>query len=183
MAEIVSGVVQKQLGANAQGMEKQMTQQSQNGQSFENVLQNGSQQNAGNQFQTNQIGNPQLETMRLDLINRYQNLPNGVPGISAVMPEFLDTKTRFTSFKDIFNKAFKVVGNTPEANTVQGRFTQLEGEWGRLDGLMRSGKDFSQGELLGIQAQLYQVSQHVDVLSKIVDQMTSGVKTVLNTNV
>ena len=48
---------------------------------------------------------------------------------------------------------------------------------------MRSDKDLSSGELLGLQARLYQVSQHIDVMSKVVDQMTSGIKTILNTNV
>lgn len=185
MAEVISGVLQKQMGGNTAGMENQTAQQSQNGRSFENVLQNGNGQTAETQAanQINGISNPKLETMRLDLINRYQNLPNGVPKVSAVFPEFIDTKTRMSSFRNMLNKAVGSTGNTPQATNVQGRFSQVENEWLQLENIMRSDKELSQGELLGLQARLYQVSQHVDVLSKVVDQMTSGVKTILNTNV
>lgn len=184
MAEAISGVLQKQLGGNSPGMEKQ-AQQSQNGRSFENVLQNGNNQadatQSGNQI--NGISNPKLETMRLDLINRYQNLPNGVPKVSAIFPEFIDTKTRMSNFRLMLNKAVGSTGNSPQGTNIQGRFSQVENEWLQLENIMRSDKELSQGELLGLQARLYQVSQHVDVLSKVVDQMTSGVKTILNTNV
>jgi hypothetical protein len=37
--------------------------------------------------------------------------------------------------------------------------------------------------LLGLQARLYQVAQHVEVVSKVIDQVTGGVKTILNTNI
>jgi hypothetical protein len=39
------------------------------------------------------------------------------------------------------------------------------------------------GELLGLQARLYQVSQQVEVMSKVIDQVTGGIKTILNTTV
>lgn len=185
MAEIISSMLQKQMGRNSLGMEKQ-AQQSQNQRSFENVLQqNGNQQTAGTQpaGQTNGISNPKLESMRLDLIDRYQNLPNGTPKVSAIFPEFIDTKTRMSNFRSMLNKAVGATGETPQATNVQGRFSQVESEWYKLENIMRSDKEMSQGELLGLQARLYQVSQHVDVLSKVVDQMTSGVKTILNTNV
>lgn len=184
MAEVISGVLQKQMSGNGLGMEKQ-AQQSQNGRSFENVLQNGNTQTSETQSaaQINGTSNPKLETMRLDLMNRYQNLPNGVPKISAIFPEFIDTKTRMTNFRAMLNKAVSSTGNSQQSTTVQGRFSQVENEWLQLENIMRSDKEMSQGELLGLQARLYQVSQHVDVLSKVVDQMTSGVKTILNTNV
>jgi hypothetical protein len=37
--------------------------------------------------------------------------------------------------------------------------------------------------LLGVQVQLYQMMSNVEMLSKVVDQMTSGVKTILQTQV
>lgn len=187
MGDLVNSVLQKQFGGNAQGTEKQL-QQSQNGRSFENVLQKNNPQTSGAETQTaNQVGrinDPKLESMRVDLINRYQNLPEGAPKVTAIFPEYLDTKTRMSSFRDILNKAVDSVGsNSPQATNVQGRFSQVEDEWLKLENVMRSDKELSQGEMLGLQARLYQVSQHVDVLSKVVDQMSSGVKTILNTNV
>lgn len=192
MADIVSGILQKQMGGNGQGLEKQLLQQSPTGgRSFESHLQQKSGQSAPNieaqtpnkTNQINRVGDSKLEPMRVDLMQRYQNLPEGAPKVSAVFPEYLDTKTRMSAFKDILNKAIGSNGNAPQATDVKGRFSQVENEWKNIDTLMRSDKEMSQGELLGLQARLYQVSQHIDVLSKVVDQMTGGIKTILNTNV
>lgn len=183
MSEAISGLLQKQLSGNTAGMENQNARQSQNGRSFESYLQNGQPPDNQTANQISGISDPKLETMRLDLINRYQNLPNGAPKVSAVFPEFIDTKTRMSSFREMLNKAVAGTGNTRQSANIQGRFSQVESEWVQLEKIMHSDKEMSQGELLGLQARLYQVSQHVDVLSKVVDQMTSGVKTILNTNV
>jgi hypothetical protein len=71
----------------------------------------------------------------------------------------------------------------PSGTDLRGRFGQIETEWNQVEAIMRSNKDLSTSELLGLQARLYQVTQHVEVLSKVVDQVTGGVKTILNTNV
>lgn len=187
MSDAVSGVVQKQLNSNLTQMNQQNSQQTQTGKSFENILQNGSRQTA--EPQTNQTGpnitdDKKLDAMRLDLINRYQNLPQGVPTVSAVLPEFLNTKTSMGGFKKILNDALNSgLNNSSQGKGVLGKFTDVETEFKALDSIMRSEKNLSQGELLSVQARLYQVSQHIDVLSKVVDQMTGGIKTVLNTNV
>lgn len=186
MGDLVAGVIQKQLGGNIQGTEKQQQlQQSQNGRTFESVLrQTSGETNAEAQApnQTGKINDPKLENMRVDLMQRYQQLPEGVPKATAIFPEFLDTKTRMSAFREALNKAVGSTGST-EGKGIQGRFAQTENEWFKIENLMNSDKELSQGELLGLQARLYQVSQHIDVLSKVVDQMTSGVKTILNTNV
>lgn len=189
MSDLIGGILQKQLGGGAAGMEKQQqAQQSQNGgRSFENHLQKNDaqpQNSIGAENQSvNRVGDPKLESMRVDLISRYQNLPDGVPKVSAVMPEFLNTKTRMSAFNNILNQAISDSGGSKQATDIKGRFTQVEGEWAKLDGIMRSDKELTQGELLGLQARMYQVSQHIDVLSKVVDQMSSGVKMILNTSV
>lgn len=187
MGDLVSGVVQKQLSSNTPGMEKQVLQQSQNNRSFENILQNGNQQTtetqSGQSSSQNITDDKKLDAMRLDLIERYNSLPEGVPKTTAIFPEFLDTKTRMSSFRDILNNAIGSATKSPQGTDLQGRFSNVENEWMQLEKYMRSDKELSQGELLGLQARLYQVSQHIDVLSKVVDQMTGGVKTVLNTNV
>lgn len=189
MGDAVSGIVQKQLGSNTPGMEKQLLQQSPNGRSFENILQNGTQQTTQSQNaqsvsgENNITNDKKLNGMRLDLMERYNNLPEGVPKTTAVLPEFLDVKTRMSSFRDILNNAIGSATKSPQGTDIKGKFSTVENEWFQLETVMRSDKNMSQGELLGLQARLYQVSQHIDVLSKVVDQMTSGVKTVLNTNV
>lgn len=189
MAEAVSAIIQKQFGANTPGAEKQFAQQTQTGgRTFENVLQNGNQASAETQTPQQQpvsniTDDKKLDAMRRDLIERYDNLPSGVPSVSAVFPEFLNTKTSMSGFKKLLNEAMNGGLNGAQSKDVMGRFTSVEQEVNNLDALMRSEKNLSQGELLGLQARLYQVSQHIEVLSKVVDQMTGGVKTILNTNV
>ncbi len=66
---------------------------------------------------------------------------------------------------------------------MSGQFTQVESEFKQVESIMKSDKNLSPGELLALQARLYQVSQHIEVMSKVVDQMAGGIKTILNTNV
>lgn len=188
MGDIVGGILQKQLGGGAGGAERQLQQSQNGGRSFESVLQQGNGQTTPNAEtqgapRAGKIEDPRMDAMRVDLMQRYQQLPPGAPKVSAIFPEFLDTKTRMSSFRSLLDKAIDNVGESQRATDVKGRFSQVENEWLQLENIMRSDKELSQGELLGLQARLYQVSQHIDVLSKVVDQMTSGVKTILNTNV
>jgi hypothetical protein len=179
----VSGIIQKQFNSDLQQSGKNVSQQTTGGgRSFENILQNGGNQ-ANTPTENSITSDKKLDGMRLDLIERYNNLPDGAPKVSAVFPEYLNTKTNMSAFKNILNEALNSGLNKNQSKDVLGKFTNVEKEVGELDALMRSDKNLSQGELLGLQARLYQVSQHIDVLSKVVDQMTGGVKTILNTNV
>ncbi|NTX12574.1 ATP-dependent helicase HrpB [Myxococcus sp. CA056] len=56
----------------------------------------------------------------------------------------------------------------------------------RLDhilALAESGRDFTPGELLSLQAQVYRASQELDLAGKVVEKATGGVKQVLQTQV
>lgn len=181
MSEFVTGIVQTQLEVEGTGAKQQLTPNTQNGRSFENVLQENGSPDLGEP--TTRLEDPKLESRRQELIERYQNLPEGVPKLTAILPDYLDTKAKFSDFRSYLNEAVKSVGSMPKGSGVQGTFSAVEEKWMNLTGVMQSGKDLSQGELLALQAGLYQVSQHIEVLSKVVDQMTSGVKTVLNTNI
>lgn len=184
MSEFVTGIVQTQVEMQGAGAEKQAVQQTQKGRSFESVLQKeGSQTTSDSDKTVSQLSDPKLEAGRQDLMERYQNLPEGVPKVSSIFPEYLDTKTKITDFRSYLNKAKESIGGIPNGSSIQGTFSGVESEWKNLTSIMESKKDLSQGELLALQAGLYQVSQHIEVLSKVVDQMTNGVKTVLNTNI
>ena len=129
-----------------------------------------------------QISGAQLERMRLDLVQRLDRLPEGAGKTSALLPELIDSRTRL----GLLRKAVSgVSGNGSGVGTtdLRGKLMQVETEWKQLDGIMRSDKNLSTGELLGLQARLYQVSQHIEVMSKVVDQVTGGIRTILNTNI
>ena len=80
--------------------------------------------------------------------------------------------------------AYSQIPNTNKVTKdLGGKFIQVENEYKGVEAIMRSNSNLTPGELLALQARLYQVSQHIEVMSKVVDQMAGGIKTVLNTNV
>lgn len=185
MADPVSGIVQGNLSQQLEGQRFQQ-QQGAAGRSFESVLrqQEGDGSGAAGGPQQTQappsVSGAKIEQMRLDLMERVNKLPPGSPNVNALLPELLDSRTRLGMLRDVISKSNAPGSAGPD---LRGRFGQIETEWNQVESIMRSNKDLSTTELLGLQARLYQVTQHVEVLSKVVDQVTGGVKTILNTNV
>ena len=184
MADPVSGVVQGNLSQQLEGQRLQQ-QQGAGGRSFQDVLRQ--QEGAGGQAPAPPeaaapapVSGAKIEQMRIDLMERVGRLPPGSPAVNALLPELLDSRTRLGMLRDVMSKS-NAPGSTQ--TDLRGRFGQIETEWNNVESIMRSNKDLSTTELLGLQARLYQVTQHVEVLSKVVDQVTGGVKTILNTNV
>lgn len=181
MSDPISGVA----GGAAQHMHNAAKQQTDaGGRSFESVLQQdgGAQQTPGGQVSQAPASQlPQVpEQARLDLLQRVGSLPPGASNVMALLPELLNPRIRMNMLQQAMNGA----GNTPRAEDLRGQLSKLEGDWGQMDQFMKTFKgDMSQGELLLWQQRLYQVTQHVEVLSKVVDQATGGIKTILNTNV
>jgi hypothetical protein len=144
--------------------------------SFENVLRGGQADQKAQQAAPPADG--RLEQMRAELMQRLAQLPQS-DAANALLPELIDSRTRMKLLRDVVSR----LDSGSASTNIKGRFTQVENEWFELEKVLRSGQDLSQGELLSLQARLYQVSQHIEVLSKVVDQITSGVKTILHTNV
>lgn len=185
MSDPVSGIVNRVASQTLNGAGQQPTPQQNGtggGRSFESVLQNGNNPSGATRdpLATPQISGARLEQMRVDLTRRLDQLPPGQSNLSALLPELLDTRSRMGLLRDAINGA----GRTqPGGMDLRGRLGQLEANWQGIEQTMRSSRDLSSGELLSLQARLYQVSQHIEVMSKVVDQMTGGIKTILNTNV
>jgi hypothetical protein len=153
--------------------------------SFQAVLQDGNTrprtvQDAGTgEKKTEGVSGAGLEQLRAELAQRLDRIPANDKSLDKIWPELMRTHTRLGMLRE----AMKGVDQTPTGTNLKGVFGRVESEWFNLEQIMRSDKDLSSGELLGLQARLYQVSQHIDVMSKVVDQMTGGIKTILNTNV
>ncbi|HLM02590.1 MAG TPA: hypothetical protein VK400_16170 [Pyrinomonadaceae bacterium] len=200
MSEFTSGIV-SQIFRQTLENQTQKQQQPQTGgkRTFESYMQEmqESQQQSGQQTNQTERTSPtgatttqsrtsgvemqsKLEQMQAELAQRFGQNPADKSKINMMLPELLDSKTRLGMLKEAYGK----VGNTSRATgDFAGRFTQVENEFKQVEAIMRSDKNLSPGELLALQARLYQVSQHIEVLSKVVDQMAGGIKTVLNTNV
>jgi hypothetical protein len=126
------------------------------------------------------VSGAKLEQMRLDLIQKNKEiLPPDTTTMSDILPDLLNNKSRL----GLLRQAMSEVNNPQGRTEVLGRLSQIEKESNAIEAIMKSNKDLSPGELLGLQARMYQVSQHIEVMSKVVDQMTSGIKMILNTNV
>jgi hypothetical protein len=121
-----------------------------------------------------------LDQMEAELADRFKQQNQDQTKINKMLPDLLDSKSRLGMLKEAYSK----IGDTSKVtNDLSGRFTQVESEYKQVEAIMNSDKNLSSGELLALQARLYQVGQHIEVMSKVVDQMAGGIKTVLNTNV
>ena len=190
MSDIISGLVSQALQQTLQNPVAKQQQQpvSSEKKSFESYLQKQGQTGG----ETNTIQNPQtqttsgtemtkkLEDLQTELSHKI-NQPNVDQNkYNQMLPEWMTTQTRMGMLKDAY-------GNIPKTskvtNDLGGKFIQIENEYKGVEAIMTSSKNLSPGELLALQARLYQVSQHIEVMSKVVDQMAGGIKTVLNTNI
>jgi|SRR5215213_2671699 len=196
MSEITSGIVSQIFQQTLENQTQKQQQPTNGKRSFESYLQQT--QETQQSGQTNQTEpttqtppttqtttsgvemQSKLDQMQADLAQRFGQNPADKSKVNMMLPELLDSKTRLGMLKEAYSK----VGSTSKAtNDLSGRFTQIESEYKQVESIMRSDKNLSPGELLALQARLYQVSQHIEVMSKVVDQMAGGIKTVLNTNV
>lgn len=161
--------------------------------SFQEVMESGNNQQSPNSTSTvqsvGQIDNQSstgvsgagLEQKRVQLEQNITQLgpnPNETNPLN-VLSEMLHSKTRI----GVLREAAQGIQKAPNGTQIMSRITQVENEYNSIEAMMKSNKELSQGELLGLQARLYQVSQHIEVMSKVVDQLTGGIKTVLNTNI
>ena len=192
MSDMISGVAGQLF---QQILESQTTNQpteTNNKRSFESYLQQDTKTQTDDKTTTQTIEKPQeattsgsemqrkLDQMEAELANKFKQNNQDQNNFNKMMPELLDSKSRLGMLREAYSK----IGDTSKVTSdLSGRFTQVENEYKQVEAIMNSDKNLSTGELLALQARLYQVGQHIEVMSKVVDQMAGGIKTVLNTNV
>jgi hypothetical protein len=182
MSNVIPGITPEMIPTGAKGLAA--PQQQTGTQSFEKVLQDGSTRPRTTQppqpvEKDEAVTGASVDQLRKELTRRLSQMPSSNKSLDDIWPELLRTGNRMS----LLREAMKGVDQTPTGTNLRGLFGKVEGEWYNLEQVMKSDKELSTGELLGVQARLYQVTQHIDVMSKVVDQMTSGIKTILNTNV
>lgn len=118
---------------------------------------------------------------RLEELNRGANaIQNNSVDFNKMMKDIMNPQTRMSMLDEARSQA---ADTSKVTSDLSGRFIQVENEYKSVEAIMNSGQNLSSGQLLALQARLYQVGQHIEVMSKVVDQMAGGIKTVLNTNV
>jgi hypothetical protein len=180
MSQVISTVAQT---AMQQGPEKQL-QQNQPKTSFEETLQKTEQQaqvsEASMQKTRESMNNPAINRIQADLQNTYQQTPQNAPtSKSDLLPQYEMLGGRTSMMRDVMQGITKA----PDAAGLKDYAKRAESMYGDVVSMMNSNRDLRPGELLTLQARMYMISQHIDVMSKVVDQMTGGVKTVLNTSI
>lgn len=126
---------------------------------------------------TEKTSGAKLERLRQELMQQIK--PGDADALNTLLPRLLADG----SHARLLRAAMQSSATTPTSQALTQRFGTLEGEWAEIEKILSSDKTLSDGELLGLQARLYQMTQHLEVMSKVIDQMNSGVKTILNTNV
>ena len=203
MSEFASIIANSGLHQQLPGSQTLKTPKENGQASFQEVLENGSSSQQQNQMPSAQAVDaqsassvnqtqptPEISGVKLDaklgelqndLQQKYTDLGTNPNPLSKndLLSDLFYNKSKM----GLLSEALKGVNSTPKGTELMGRFSQVEGEYKELDSIMKSNKNLSPGELLGLQARLYQVGQHIEVMSKVVDQMAGGIKTILNTNV
>ena len=103
-------------------------------------------------------------------------------GLNKVSGSNVDNKASPKPMDPVQQKAEVSKGS----NMLMGMMGNMEKGQASLDKLINgglSGKNFSNGELLSLQAGMYKYSQELDLTSKIVEKATSGLKDTLKTQV
>ena len=183
MSEFISGVISQQLqqGQGNQALKQNPTQTS--GKSFEAQLQDKVQaavDQTKNDKPSTETTN-KLDQIQEDLQKRTQAPDTDPARMTKMLQDIMgESGGRMSMLKDAYNN----LGRTAKVpSDLRGNLVNTESEWNAVQQIMNSDKNLSQGELLALQQRLYMVSQHVEVMSKVVDQMAGGIKTVLNTNI
>jgi hypothetical protein len=163
-------------GATPQEAGKGATNQAQTPQrSFENVLRGGQQEE-----KQGSTSGAEIERLRLELTEKTSRFNSQINTLNNLIPDL----TKGANRRGLLQEAMQGVNRSSlGGDNVKGILATLETDWLNVERIMTSDKGLSTGELLGLQARLYQVSQHVEVVSKVVDQVTGGIKTILNTNI
>jgi hypothetical protein len=180
MNQVISNVTQTAL---QQGPEKQ-AEQTQPKTSFEETLKKVEQptpvSEASMQKTQESLSNPDLARIQAELQFKSQQIPQvGPTSKSDMFPQFEMLGGRMGMMKDMMQGITKA----PDASGLKDFAKRAENMYGDVVKMMNSDRDLRPSELLTLQARMYMISQHIDVMSKVIDQMTGGVKTVLNTNI
>lgn len=186
MSHLISGVTNNVASQLIKGASQQLQQNQTSGRTFESVLQKSGTRahenlNAGRSTRPTQAPEAQIEPLRAELARGYERQAIGNSKLEPHRAELIDTRTRQELLRTILDGATR-----EKRQGVQEFFAQVEKDYHVSDATLkelRMRKDLSQGELLIMQADIYKMAQRIEVMSKVVDQITSGIKAVLNTNI
>lgn len=151
------------------------------GTKFEATLQNQTQTQPAAAQPVPPVSHDEIVRMERELQTRVMKMDRA----SQVQYFSEPLEVSYASYADIREQ----LGHEPTTLAQQHMIETLDrlgSDYEELSGFLQefaSGKDFTQQELLAVQIRSHQILQSVEILSKSVEQTTSGMKTIIQTNV
>lgn len=171
-----------QQGLENQVLKQQTEPQTSGKRSFESYLQKNEPMQKVETQETQTVSDakkPNLDEIQSELEATNQKYKQESSKLNEMLPDFLRT-SRTSLLREAYSHN---QGKSIPSNDLRGTLEYVENESKAVEEILHSNKTLTQGELLALQARMYQVGQHIEVMSKVVDQMAGGIKTVLNTNI
>lgn len=126
-----------------------------------------------------QVSTQQKKVLEADLTKRLSQ-PGGV---TSVQKTFAVDMKRAKLRVDQLTTRVNALPKTPAFEPLRQRLTSIDSQFQSAGNLVHSLKGTeSPGELMKVQVQMYQLTENLELMSKVVEQATSGVKSLLQTN-
>jgi hypothetical protein len=113
------------------------------------------------------------------MFDRYVQPGNEANGYHSL---FHDNRSKLESLRAELDR----VGSTEETNKVGNYLNGVDKEIASLEGIMNNldvNAPVNPMEMIKLQTKMQFITEHVEILSKVVEQISSGIKTVLQTNI
>lgn len=114
-----------------------------------------------------------------EMFHRYVQPGNELNGYNSL---FHDNRSRLESLRVELER----VGATEEGGKIGNYLNGLDKEFSSLEGILNNidiNAPVNPMEMIKLQVKMEHITEHVEILSKVVDQISSGIKTVLQTNI
>jgi len=120
---------------------------------------------------------PTIRGISFTKIEAQQHLGRSTPPSQAE-----EIRSNITAARRDMDRLTDAVGKLPDqslSSPIRERLASLEQEFQKSGSLINQLNDMDPKSLLNAQLQLYQLSENIGLMSKLVEQMSSGVKTML----
>ena len=123
-----------------------------------------------------QVSGEQRKILQAELSNRLKTA-SGPQVFAAHMKQATDSLQHLTN-------RINALPKTPSFEPVRKRLASIDAQYQSAGRLVNSVTGTSSpAELMKIQMQMYQLTENLELASKVVDQVTSGVKSILQTQI
>jgi hypothetical protein len=114
-----------------------------------------------------------------EMFDRYVQPGNEMNGYNSL---FHDNRAKLESLRAELDR----IGGPQENNKVGNYLNGIDKEFSSLEGILNNldiNAPINPLEMIKLQTKMQFITEHVEILSKVVDQISTGMKTILQTNI